>query len=162
MNSQTLSNTRNSMDKMFLSFDITFQPRFLQFYLFNEHIYLYLHAFNSDWKQILRFNTLLFNKPEIYRTGEGAINSMLQNHMKYSVFNGTIFKFYFDLLIEISSSYFLNISLDFPERIVIFGICFKCTKNKLLNPLNFLENRFSWDKISLFRLYLIIWVDFFI
>ena len=38
---------------------------------------------------------------------------ILQNYRKYSVFNGSNFNSYFYLLIEISSNYFLNTSLDF-------------------------------------------------
>ena len=40
---------------------------------------------------------------------------------KFCGINGIIFIFYFYLLIEISPNYFLNTSLDFPTRIVIFG-----------------------------------------
>ena len=46
---------------------------------------------------------------------------MLQNHMKYSVYNSSNLKLYFNLLIQISSNYFLHTSLDFPKRLVIFG-----------------------------------------
>ena len=75
---------------------------------------------------------------------------MLQNHINYSVFDGSNFKFYFNLLVEILSNYFLNMSLDFPKRITIFGFVSKMHKNKLQNPLNFFKTGFPGTKSLLF------------
>ena len=70
------------------------------------------------------------------------------NPIKYSVFNGSNFKFYFNLLIEISSNNFLNTSLDFQKRIAIFEFYSKML-NKNYEICQFiLENRFSWEKIT--------------
>ena len=42
--------------------------------------------------------------------------------MNYSVFDGGNFKFYFDLLIEISSNYFIKYFFGFPKKDKIFGV----------------------------------------
>ena len=60
--------------------------------------------------------------------GEGATNHILKIHIKYSGFNGSYFSFYFNLLIEISSKYFLNTSFDFPKASQFFYFILKWTK----------------------------------
>ena len=64
--------------------------------------------FSIDWSSFNGTLPLVFN-------GLGRSNEpyMLQNHINYSVFNGSNVKLYFNLLIEISSNNFLNTSLDF-------------------------------------------------
>ena len=86
---------------------------------------------------------------------------MLQNHINYSVFDGSNFKFYFNLLIEISSNYFLNTSLDFPKRIAIFGFYSKMHENKLQNSLNLLKTGFPGTKSLLFWPYFDVLISWF-
>ena len=58
------------------------------------------------------FYGLIYANKDLLK-GPGKEKNMLQNYRKYSVFNGSNFNSYFYLLIEISSKYFLNTSLDF-------------------------------------------------
>ena len=50
---------------------------------------------------------------------ERATNHMLQKHKKYSGFNGRNFKFYFNLLIKISSNYILNLISAAAEHLSV-------------------------------------------
>ena len=85
---------------------------------------------------------------------------MLQNHINCFVFDVSNFKFYLNLLIDISSNYFLNTSLDFSKRSQFLDFIAKCTK-KATNPLNFFKTGFPGIKSLLFWKYLDVLISWF-